>query len=90
MTTHDVFAAYRWAWAQRVPPEEKLLLLALADGEAEPRLDVLGKQTGLGFRSAQIVATRLHERGLIDDRLHPQRDAGVQPDVDEAETNGAP
>lgn len=68
----DPFAAYRWAWAQHVPPEEKLLLLALADGEQEPRLDAgMCTRTGLGAHALKACATRLHQRGLIDDNLQP-------------------
>lgn len=68
----DELRAYRWAWAQQVDPDEKLLLLALAGGEAEPKLDELADRTGLGFGRTQRLAESLARRELVDEHLRPR------------------
>lgn len=62
---------YAWAWRQRVSPDEKLLLLALCTGEAEPNWTDVGARTALLTQQIDVLAHRLHDRGLIDDHGAP-------------------
>jgi len=64
------FAAERWAWAQRLPPREKLILAYLAyradeSGAAWPHQSTVGEDCGLGDRQVRDVLKRLRDRGLI-------------------------
>lgn len=56
----------------RIPPREKLVLLALADqsnddgGAVYPRQAVIGERTGLSERAVRDCLTKLKQRGLVD------------------------
>lgn len=64
------FAGQRWAWAQHVPPEEKLILLALLDGEAD--IAALERRCCIGPHTSAICLERLRERELIDENNRPK------------------
>jgi hypothetical protein len=76
---------YAWAWRQRTTPEEKLLLLALCTGEAEPSLSEAASRTGLSTNQVNYAAERLHKAGLIDDHGAPTYGTGEQAVLDESE-----
>ncbi|MBK1725560.1 helix-turn-helix domain-containing protein [Halorhodospira neutriphila] len=66
-------AATRWAWAQRVPPSAKLVLLALADcvhsrGQVAvcwPSVSRVARMTGLGRRTVYKALDTLEAAGLV-------------------------
>ena len=65
-------AATKWAWAQRLPAPEKLLLLAIANhanhsGESWPCAKQLRDVTGLNINTVERKIVSLRERGLIFD-----------------------
>lgn len=66
----DPFPLQAWAWAQQVPPEEKLVLLVLVDGEV-PEPARIQQRTALGAHATMSAIQQLQRRGLIDAELKP-------------------
>src|ERR1700741_3942718 len=73
--------ALAWAWAQNLPPNEKLVLVALADqanaeGACFPSRGYVARSTGFSLRTISEVASRLEGRGLIRREQRARKDGG--------------
>lgn len=62
--------AMNWAWEQRLPPNSKLILMALADsadeiGKCWPRVRLIAEKCCASERTVQRVLKELEERGFL-------------------------
>lgn len=76
-----------WAWDQRVPPNAKLVLMALADHahddgtNAWPSVALLARKTGYGERQVQRILAELVNTGLIRVQTPGGKGANAGPTV---------